>query len=157
AGSSSRISRSVSRPSTSPSRMSRRTSWGRPARTAARPGGAEVTTSQLWPRRSKKRPRARAWISSSSTMRMLATRLHSGGGGGGRRKRDLDHGALALLAGDGEGPLVRGDDLLGEREAEAGARFLGGGEEGEERPQPLTRDPRAGVLHPDAGPGAAVR
>src|SRR5436309_9269084 len=137
--------------------MSRRTSCGLPARTPARPAGAEVTTSQVWPRRSKKRPSARAWISSSSTIRMVATRLGSGAGGGGRGQADLDDGPFALLAGDGDGPVVGGDDLLGERKAEAGARLLGGGEQGEERPQPLPRDTRARIVHPDAGPRAAVR
>src|SRR5437773_2840251 len=155
-GSSSRISRSVSRPSTSPSRMSRRTRCGLPARTAASAAGAEMTTSQVWPRRSKKRPSARAWISSSSTIRMVATRLCSDAGGGVRRQADLDDGALPLVAADGDRPVVGGDDLLPEGGAEAGARLLRGGEQGEDRAEPLARDAPARVLHQDAGRGAAV-
>src|SRR5258705_13858260 len=89
-------------------------------------------------------------------MRMFATRLGSDAGGGGRRQTDLDHGALALLPGDGDGAVVSGDDLLGERQAQTGARLLGGGEEREERLQPLARDSPTRVLHPEACPGAAV-
>src|SRR6266446_461023 len=145
--------RSVSRPSTSPRRRSSRTSCGRAARRASSAAACEVATSQAWPRPPRKRASARAWISSSSTIRMVDTL----GCSSRDREADLDRGPAALLAGDRDGAVVRGHDLLREGEAEPGTRLLAGGEQGEELAQAVLRDALALVLDADAGEGDVIR